>query len=66
VEAHRVYQFQVERRDGHTVRWSVDGVPISSYVDDEPLRGPGHEHFGFNDWQVRVCFDNLRVTPLED
>jgi hypothetical protein len=66
VEAHRVYQFRVERRDGHTVRWSVDGVEISSYPDDEPLRGPGHEHFGFNDWQVRVCFDNLRVTPLED
>lgn len=66
VEAHRVYQFRVERQDGHTVRWSVDGVEISSYPDEEPLRGDGHEHFGFNDWQVRVCFDNLRVTPLED
>ena len=66
VEAQRVYQFRVERQDGHTVRWSVDGVEISSYPDEEPLRGDGHEHFGFNDWQVRVCFDNLRVTPLED
>lgn len=66
VEAHRVYQFRVERQDGHTVRWSVDGVELSSYPDEEPLRGDGHEHFGFNDWQVRVCFDNLRVTPLED
>jgi hypothetical protein len=66
VEPNRLYQFQVERRDGQTVRWSVDGVEISSYSDEEPLRGPGHEHFGFNDWQVRVCFDNLRVTPLQD
>ena len=66
VEAQRVYQFSVERQDGRTVRWSVDGVEISSYPDEEPLRGDGHEHFGFNDWQVRVCFDNLRVTPLED
>jgi hypothetical protein len=58
------YQFRVERRDGHTVRWSVDGVDLLSYADEHPLRGVGHEHFGFNDWQVRVCFDNLRVAPL--
>ena len=32
--------------------------------DKEPLRGKGHEHFGFNDWDVRVCFDDLRITPL--
>jgi hypothetical protein len=62
----RAYQFAVERRDGRTVRWSVDGVEILTYPDSQPLRGVGHEHFGFNDWQVRVCFDNLRVTPLPD
>ncbi|HTV18772.1 MAG TPA: hypothetical protein VMG12_08880 [Polyangiaceae bacterium] len=63
---HRVYQFRVERRDGHAVRWQVDDMDILTYRDDEPLQGPGHEHFGFNDWQVRVCFDQLRVTPLPD
>jgi hypothetical protein len=63
---HRVYQFHVERRDGRTVRWSVDGHEILNYPDTQPLLGPGHEHFGFNDWEVRVCFDNLRVTPLQD
>lgn len=63
---HRMYQFHVERRDGRTVRWSVDGHEILNYADTQPLLGPGHEHFGFNDWQVRVCFDNLRVTPLQD
>jgi hypothetical protein len=66
VVPHQVYQFRVERRDGHTLRWQVDGVDILTYLDDEPLTGQGHEHFGFNDWQVRVCFDNLRVTPLQD
>jgi hypothetical protein len=64
VVPHRVYQFRVERRDGRTLRWQVDDMDILTYRDDEPLTGPGHEHFGFNDWQVRVCFDNLRVTPL--
>lgn len=64
VVPHRVYKFQVERRDGYTVSWRVDGTDILAYRDEEPLLGPGHEHFGFNEWQVRVCFDNLRVTPL--
>lgn len=62
----RVYQFRVERRDGRTVRWWVDGVELLTYNDAQPLLGPGHEHFGFNDWQARVCFDNLLVTPLQD
>jgi hypothetical protein len=62
----RVYQFDVERRDGRSVRWRVDGVELLTYLDPQPLAGAGHEHFGFNDWQVRVCFDNLRVTPLQD
>ena len=26
--------------------------------------GVGHDHFGFNDWEVKVCFDNVKVTPL--
>ena len=29
-----------------------------------PLAGVGHDHFGFNDWEAKVCFDNVRVTPL--
>jgi hypothetical protein len=62
----RAYRFQVERRDGRSVRWLVDDMEILTYPDAEPLAGEGHEHFGFNDWQVRVCFDDLRVTPLRD
>jgi hypothetical protein len=32
--------------------------------DPDPLAGPGHEFFAFNDWDVRVHFDNLVITPL--
>ncbi|MGH7269315.1 MAG: hypothetical protein ACREJ3_02710, partial [Polyangiaceae bacterium] len=62
--AGQMYHFKVERTDGRTVRWWVDGNEMLSYPDSDPLVGPGHDHFGFNDWDVRVCFDNVSVTPL--
>jgi hypothetical protein len=58
------YHFRVERNDGRTVQWKVDEKVILSYPDSEPLQGTGHEHFGYNNWDVRVCFDNLKITPL--
>jgi len=64
VQPNRAYHFKVVRDDGRTVRWSVDDVDILAFTDPSPLSGPGHDHFGFNDWDVRVCFDNLTVTPL--
>jgi hypothetical protein len=64
VVAGQSYHFKVERADGKTVRWWVDGNEMLSYIDAAPLMGPGHEHFGFNDWEVKVCFDNVRVVPL--
>jgi hypothetical protein len=60
----RSYQVEIERRDGRTVRVTVDDTPILELTDPAPLRGPGHEHFAFNDWEVPVCFDDLSVTPL--
>ncbi len=62
----QVYRFRVERRDGKRIRWFVDDVEIHSLNDPKPLRGEGHEHFGFNDWEAHVCFDNLSVVPLKD
>jgi hypothetical protein len=62
----QTYHFKVERVDGATLRWSVDDIELHAFSDPEPLAGPGHEHLGFNDWSVPVCFDNLSVTPLED
>jgi len=64
VNVGQIYHFKVERTDGRKVRWFVDGVEYLSYDDPAPLAGQGHDHFGFNNWQVRVCFDNVRVTPL--
>ncbi len=64
VERGQSYRFKIERTDGHTVRWFVNGLEYLSYDDHEPLVGMGHDHFGFNDWNVKVCFDNVKVTPL--
>jgi hypothetical protein len=58
------YHFKIERADGKNVAWSVNGVTYLEMTDAEPLVGVGHDHVGFNDWDARVCFDNLRVTPL--
>ena len=64
VMAGQIYHFKVERSDGKTVKWWVDGNEMLTYPDQAPLVGTGHDHFGFNDWDVKVCFDNVRVTPL--
>ncbi len=64
VTAGQIYHFKVERTDGKTVKWSVNGLDYLSFVDSSPLAGFGHDHFGFNDWEVKVCFDNVKVTPL--
>jgi hypothetical protein len=58
------YHFKVERADGKTIKWWVDGNEMLSWTDPMPLTGPGHDHFGFNDWDVKVCFDNVKVVPL--
>lgn len=58
------YRFKIERTDGKTLEWSVNGVTYFDWADPEPLTGAGHDHFGFNDWSAPVCFDNLKVTPL--
>lgn len=60
----QLYQFKIERTDGKTVRVSVNGVEYFSWADPAPLAGQGHDHFGFNDWEAKVCFDNVKVTPL--
>lgn len=64
VEAGQPYRFRIERDDGKTVKWSVNGLAYFERSDPEPLSGPGHEYFGFNDWDAPVCFDNVKVTPL--
>ncbi len=60
----QTYHFKIERADGKTVRWSVDGIDFLTWNDPAPLAGQGHDHFGFNEWEAKVCFDNVKVTPL--
>jgi hypothetical protein len=64
VQAGAAYHFKIERSDGKTVRWLVDDIDVITFTDKDPLKGEGHEHLGFNDWDAQVCFDNLQVTPL--
>ncbi len=64
VRPQQPYHFKVERSDSKTVRWFVDDIEILSLADPNPLKGAGHEHFGFNNWEVPLCFDNLKITPL--
>jgi hypothetical protein len=64
VQKGQVYHFKVERTDGRTVRWFVDNLEYLKWEDASPLAGQGHDHFGFNEWEVKVCFDNVKVTPL--
>jgi hypothetical protein len=63
VEPGKVYHMKIERR-GNTVRAWVDGQELATMVDDDPLEGPGHEYFAFNNWESDLWFDNFRVTPL--
>jgi hypothetical protein len=60
----QTYHFKIERTDGKTIRWSVDGIDFLTWNDPAPLAGQGHDHFGFNEWEAKVCFDNVKVTPL--
>ena len=64
VDANRPYRFVVERNDGRTVKVAIDGQSYFEFPDSNPLRGRGHDHFGFNNWEVKVCFDDIGVTPL--
>jgi hypothetical protein len=63
VEPNRRYRMSVERRGSRLV-WRIDGATFLETDDPQPLRGPGHDHFAFNDWDAPLCFDDLVVTPL--
>ncbi|UJR78295.1 family 16 glycoside hydrolase [Sandaracinus amylolyticus] len=63
VEPGRTYRMRIERRGSRITAW-VDDEELVSMDDPRPLEGPGHDHFAFNNWQVELWFDNLRITPL--
>lgn len=59
----KTYRMKIERR-GATIKAWADAQALGSLTDPHPLGGPGHDHFAFNNWQVPLTFDNLRITPL--
>ncbi len=63
VEPGRKYHFTVTRK-GNLLAWKLDGQPFLDLNDDAPLAGPGHDHFGFNNWATPLSFDNLVIEPL--
>lgn len=63
VEPGRRYRWTIIRQ-GKTIAWQIDGEPFLSYEDRQPLEGPGHEYFGFNNWESDSWFDDLVITPL--
>jgi hypothetical protein len=63
VEKGRTYRMKIERR-GDTISAWVDGQLLAKMKDPDPLWGVGHDHFGINNWQSELWFDNLVITPL--
>jgi hypothetical protein len=59
----QTYHMKIERRGATIAAW-VDGEPLVSMTDPDPLEGPGHDHFAFNNWQAELWFDNLVISPL--
>lgn len=63
VTRNHTYRMKIERRGATIAAW-VDDRALVSMTDEDPLWGPGHDHFAFNNWQSELWFDNLRITPL--
>ena len=63
VEAGKRHHLRIERVGPKLTVW-VDDEVLLEMSDPDPLRGRGHDHFGFNNWQSDLWFDNLEITPL--
>ncbi len=63
VEKGKTYRFRIERK-GNLLRWFVDNKLALQYDDPNPLKGSGHDRFGFSSWDSDLYFDNLSVQPL--
>lgn len=56
------YHYLIARR-GNKIEWFIDGELALDLDDDAPLDGPAHAHFGFDNWETSVHFDNLVIRP---
>jgi hypothetical protein len=63
VEPGRKYRWSIRIAGGH-IEWWVDDALFLQADDPQPLCGPGHDHFGVNNWAVPNHYDDLTVSPL--
>jgi len=54
------YEWVIERTDGE-LRWYQNGQLFMTFDDAHPLKG---RHFGFNNWEAAVRFDDLRIYDI--
>ncbi len=59
------YHWRLVRR-GRVLEWFLDDLttPFLRFDDPQPLVGPGHEYFGFGNWETDTYFDNLVIKRL--
>ena len=63
VEPGHTYRMKIERKGSTITAWA-DDHQLATLTDPQPLWGPGHDHFAFNNWKSELWFDNLKITPL--
>lgn len=54
------HHFTIVRTDG-ALRWYVDGKPMLTYHDTNPLKGV---YMGFNNWDSDAYYDNIEIFQL--
>jgi hypothetical protein len=59
----KTYRFDIVRK-GNRLSWYLDSKLFLEMDDPSPLKGPGHEHFSFNNWASEVYFDDLAVYAI--
>jgi hypothetical protein len=64
VQTGKQYLWLIERR-GNVLRWSIDGQPFLELDDPFPLKGTGHDRFGFVSGESDLYFDDLIVEALD-
>ena len=62
VEVGKTYHHKIVFK-GTSIVWTVDGQEFLKREDPQPLRGKGHEYFGFSNWDADLTFDNLKISP---
>jgi len=62
VQPEKTYHMKVVA-EGKELLWYIDGQLFLRYFDAQPLRGPGHDRFAFNNWRSPLYFDNLVINP---